>query len=62
MCSVGRARLSILNLPRHTWGSHRVLVKCDNNFDSSPFGLYIARSHMFNSTCKIHFLKCILLF
>jgi hypothetical protein len=39
--SVGRARLSISHLPRYTWGSHRVLVRCENNFDSSPFSLYI---------------------
>jgi hypothetical protein len=55
MCSVGRTELSILNLPRHTRGSNRVLVKCENNFENSPFSLYIARRHMFNSTCKINF-------
>jgi hypothetical protein len=60
--SVGRGGLSILHLPRHTWGSHRVLVRCENNFESSPFSLYIARRHTFNSTCKINFWKCILLF
>jgi hypothetical protein len=60
--SVGRAVLSILHLPRHTWGSHRVLVRCENNFESFPFSLYIARRHMFNSTCKINFWKYILLF
>jgi hypothetical protein len=53
--SVGRAGLSIWHLPRHTWGSHRVLVRCENNFGSSPLSLYIARRHMFNSTCKINF-------
>jgi hypothetical protein len=30
--SVGRVALSILHLPRHTWGSHWVLVRCENNF------------------------------
>jgi hypothetical protein len=45
---------------RVTWGSHRVLIRCENNFESSPLILYIARHHMFNSTCKIHFRKCIL--
>jgi hypothetical protein len=39
-----------------------VLVMCENNFESSPFSLYIARRHVFNSTCKINVLKCILLF
>jgi hypothetical protein len=34
--SVGRAGLLIWHLPRHTWGSHRVLVRCENNFDSYP--------------------------
>jgi hypothetical protein len=53
--SVGRAGLSIWHLSRHTWGSHRVLVRCENNFESSPLSLYIARRYMFNSTCKIHF-------
>jgi hypothetical protein len=43
------------DLPRRTWGSHRVLVRCENNFESSPFSIYIARRHMFNSTCKINF-------
>jgi hypothetical protein len=61
-CSVGRAGLSIWYLPRHTWGSYRVLVRCEYNFESSAFSLYITRRHMFNSTCKIHFLKSILLF
>jgi hypothetical protein len=60
MWSVGRAGLLIWHLPRHTWGSHRVLVRCENNFESSPFILYIARRHMFNSTCKIDLWKCIL--
>jgi hypothetical protein len=60
--SVGRAGLSIWHLPRHTWGSHRVPVRCENNFENSPFSLYIARRHMLNSTCKINFSKCILLF
>jgi hypothetical protein len=60
--SVGRAGLSIWHLPRHTWGSHRVLVRCENNSESSPFSLYIAHRHMFNSTCKINLWKCILLF
>jgi hypothetical protein len=53
--SVGRAGLSIWHLPHHTWGSHRVFVRCENNFESSPFSLYIAHHHIFNSTCKIHF-------
>jgi hypothetical protein len=52
--SVGRAGLSILHLPRHTWGSHRVLVRCENNFENYPFSLYIARSHIFSSACKIN--------
>jgi hypothetical protein len=30
--SVGRAGLSIWHLPRHTWGSHQVLVRFENNF------------------------------
>jgi hypothetical protein len=60
--SVGRAGLSIWHLPHHTWGSHRVLVRCENNFQSSPFSLCIARCHMFNSTCKIKFWKFILFF
>jgi hypothetical protein len=38
------------------------VVRCENNFESSPFSLYIARHHMFNSTCKINFRKFILLF
>jgi hypothetical protein len=38
---VGRARLSIWHLPHHIWGSHRVLVRCENNFESSPFSIYI---------------------
>jgi hypothetical protein len=59
--SVGRAGLSIWHLPRHTWGSHRVLVRCGNNFESSSFSLYIAHRHMFNITCKINSWKCILL-
>jgi hypothetical protein len=46
-----------LTLPHHTWGSHRVLVRFKNNFESSSFSLYIAHRHMFNSTCKITFLK-----
>jgi hypothetical protein len=58
---VGRAGLSIWHLPRHTWSSHRVLVRCENNFESSPFSLYIECHHMFNSTCKINLWKCILL-
>jgi hypothetical protein len=29
-------------------------------FEISPFSLYIARRHMFNSTCKIHFWMCTL--
>jgi hypothetical protein len=59
---VERSELSTWHLPRHTWGSHRVLVRCENNPESSPFSLYIVRRHMFNSTCKIIFWKCILLF
>jgi hypothetical protein len=35
--------------------SHRVLVRCENKFESSPFSLYIACHHMFNSTSKINF-------
>jgi hypothetical protein len=58
--SVGKAGLSIWHLPRHTWGSHRVLVRCENNFESSPFSLYIARRHMFNNAWKIYFWKFIL--
>jgi hypothetical protein len=50
--SVGRAGLSIWHLPRHTWGLHRVLLRCENNFESSPFSLYIARR---SSTFKIIF-------
>jgi hypothetical protein len=60
--SVGRAGLSIWHLPCHTWDSHRVLVRCENNFESSPFILYVAHRHMYNSTCKINFWKCILPF
>jgi hypothetical protein len=60
--SVGRAGLSIWHLPHHTWGSHQVLVRCENIFESSPFSLYIARRHMFDSTCKINFWKCVFLF
>jgi hypothetical protein len=60
--SVRRAGLSIWHLPRHPWGSHRVLVRCESNFANSPFSLYIARRHMFNSACKISFWKCIILF
>jgi hypothetical protein len=59
---VGRAGLSIWHLPCHTWGSHRVLVRCENILESSPFSLYIARRRMFDSTCKINFWKCILRF
>jgi hypothetical protein len=39
-----------------------MFVRCENNSESSPFSLYIARRHMFYSTCKIIFLKSILLF
>jgi hypothetical protein len=50
--SVGRVGLSIWYLPRHMWGSHRVLIRRENSFDSSPFSLYIyiyiARCHMFS--------------
>jgi hypothetical protein len=53
--SVGKAGLSILHKPRHTWGSHRVLVRCENNFESSPFSLYIERRHMFNRLVKLVF-------
>jgi hypothetical protein len=60
--SVGNAGISIWHLPRHTWGSHRVLVRCENNFENSPLSQNIARRHMFNSTCEINFWKCILLF
>jgi hypothetical protein len=60
--SVGRAGLLIWHLSRHTWSSYRVLVRSENNFESSSFNLYIARHHMFNSICKINFWKCILLF
>jgi hypothetical protein len=60
--SMGRVGLSIWHLPRHTWGSHRVLVRCENNFESSPFSLYIERHHMFNSACKINSWRCILIF
>jgi hypothetical protein len=60
--SVGRAGLSIWHLLRHTWGSHWVLVRCENSFESSPFSLYIACHHMFDSTCKINSRKCMLLF
>jgi hypothetical protein len=59
---VGRAGLSTWHLPRQTWDSHRVLVRCTNNFESFPFSLYIACRHMFNSTCKIIFWKYVLLF
>jgi hypothetical protein len=62
MYSVGRAGLSIWHLPRHTWSSHRVLARCEHNFESPPVSLYVARHHMFNNTCKINFWKCILLF
>jgi hypothetical protein len=58
---MGRSGLSICHLPRHTLGSHRVLVRCENNLESSHFSLYIACYHTFNSTCKINFWKCILL-
>jgi hypothetical protein len=34
--SVGIAGLSIWHLPHHTWGSHRVLVRCENNFGVLP--------------------------
>jgi hypothetical protein len=51
---VGRAGLSIWHLPHHTWGSHRVRVRCENNIENSPFSLYTAHHHMFNSTCKIN--------
>jgi hypothetical protein len=61
-CDVGRAEFSIWHLPRHTSGSHRVLVRCENNFESSPVSLYIAHRHMFKSTCKISFWMCIPLF
>jgi hypothetical protein len=47
--SVGRAGLSIWNLPRHTWGWHRVIVRCENNVESYPFSQKIARRHMLNS-------------
>jgi hypothetical protein len=60
--SVGRAGLSIWHLPHHTWGSHRVLVRCEKTFERPPFSLYTTRRHMFNSACKINFWKCILLF
>jgi hypothetical protein len=60
--SVGRTGLSIWHLPRHTWGSHWVLVRCENNSDCSPFSLYIARRHMFNRTCTMNVWKCIILF
>jgi hypothetical protein len=53
----------IINLTyRVTRGAHRGLVRYENNFESFPFSLYIARCHMFNSTCKTNFWKCILLF
>jgi hypothetical protein len=35
--SVRRAGLSIWYLPSYTWGPHRVLVRCENNFESSTF-------------------------
>jgi hypothetical protein len=54
---VGRAGLPIWHLPRHTWGPHRELVRCEYNFESSPFSVYIAHRHMFNRTCKRNFLK-----
>jgi hypothetical protein len=60
--SIGNAGISICHPPRHTWDSHRVLVRCENNFGSSLFSLYIEHRHMFNSTCKINFWKFILLF
>jgi hypothetical protein len=60
--SLGTAGLSIWHLPRHMWGSHRVLVRCENNFEGSSFSLYITCRRMFNSDCKINFWKCILLF
>jgi predicted secreted protein len=41
--SVGSAGLSIWHLPRHTWGSHRVLVRYEKTFESSTFS-----RHMFN--------------
>jgi hypothetical protein len=28
----GKSRIIDLTLPHHTWGSHRVLVRCENNF------------------------------
>jgi hypothetical protein len=62
--SVGRAGLSIWHC-RVTLGAHiLMLVRCENNFESSPFNLYIIyveRRHMFNSTYKINFWKRILL-
>jgi hypothetical protein len=58
----GKSWIIDFTLPHHTWGSHRVLVRCGNNFESSPFSLYIAHRHMFNSTCKINFWKFILIF
>jgi hypothetical protein len=36
-------------------GSHRVLVSRENNFEISPFSLYITRRYMFSGTCKINF-------
>jgi hypothetical protein len=53
LTSVGRAGLKIWHLPR--WGSHRVLVRCENNFESFLFSLYVAYRHMFNSTWKYIF-------
>jgi hypothetical protein len=50
--SVGRVGLSIWHLPYHTWGSHRVLVRCENNFERSPFNQNIVRRHMFNVLVK----------
>jgi hypothetical protein len=48
---------------RVTRGAHiECFLRCENNFESSPFSLYIARRHMFNITYKINFWKCILLF
>jgi hypothetical protein len=55
----GKSWIINLTLPRHMWESHRVLVRCENNFESSPFSLHIAHHH---STCKINSRKCILLF
>jgi hypothetical protein len=60
--SVGRAGLSIWHLPCHMWSSHRVLVRCEHNFESSSFSLNIARRHMSNITCKVNPWMFILLF